>query len=439
MSRPVPDEPVSSRGPVGHPGSARHLTVLVVAFVVTVTGTRILLALSGYPRIGGTTYHLAHALWGGLLLTAAVVAMLLWANRWALQLGAVLAGVGVGLFIDEVGKFITTSNDYSSRWPRRSSTSPWCSWPGSRTERGDGTCSPTASASTTSSTGCRTSRTGGSTANGARRSSTTSATCATSGTGPNCATSAPASRSSCSPLSSPCCLRDRARWSGCTSDCCASRNAWCPNRGSAGGHPAHARRHGGPRRRRGRGRGRRPRAGDRLPLDAGPARAELDPSIVAVVEGVRLVATFAAWVLYVVATIAWFRGARLHAVRLLVAAQLISLSLVDALESYVDQFAVLQQSVFELVLLGLVLRYRVRFLPRTTTASAGLPDADGSVPVTRTALPGAPILEGCMPRRAETRRPAPGRMRDRDRSRDRERERWTCGGRRPRRPSPSSS
>ena len=40
MSRPVPDEPVSSRGPVGHPGSARHLTVLVVAFVVTVTGTR---------------------------------------------------------------------------------------------------------------------------------------------------------------------------------------------------------------------------------------------------------------------------------------------------------------------------------------------------------------------------------------------------------------
>jgi hypothetical protein len=99
-------------------------------------------------------------------------------------------------------------------------------------------------------------------------------------------------------------------------------------------------------------------------LDGGPTRAALDPAIVAVVEGLRLVATFAAWVLYVMATIAWFRGARLHAVRLLVAAQLISLSLVDVLESYVDQFAVLPQSVFELVLLGLVLRYRVRFLPR---------------------------------------------------------------------------
>ena len=77
-----------------------------------------------------------------------------------------------------------------------------------------------------------------------------------------------------------------------------------------------------------------------------------------------------AWGLYLAATTSWFRGARLRAVRLAVASQLISLSLIDVLESYVDQFAVLQQSVFELVLLGLVLRYRVRFLPRTPTGPA---------------------------------------------------------------------
>src|SRR3954453_14320426 len=105
-------EPASTRRPVAREEAAGHLTMLVVAFVVTVTVTRIFLAATGYPRIGGTTFHLAHALWGGLLLTVAVVAMLAWANRWALQLGAVLAGVGVGLFMDEVGKFITTSNDY---------------------------------------------------------------------------------------------------------------------------------------------------------------------------------------------------------------------------------------------------------------------------------------------------------------------------------------
>jgi hypothetical protein len=66
-----------------------------------------------------------------------------------------------------------------------------------------------------------------------------------------------------------------------------------------------------------------------------------------------------------IATVSWFRGARLRAVRLMVAAQLISLSLIDVLESYVEQFAVLQQSIFDLVLLGLVLRYRARCLPRT--------------------------------------------------------------------------
>ena len=38
--------------------------------------------------------------------------MLIYANRWVYRLGAILAGVGVGLFMDEVGKFITQNNDY---------------------------------------------------------------------------------------------------------------------------------------------------------------------------------------------------------------------------------------------------------------------------------------------------------------------------------------
>jgi hypothetical protein len=36
----------------------------------------------------------------------------LFANRRALDLSAILTGVGSGLFMDEVGKFITTTNDY---------------------------------------------------------------------------------------------------------------------------------------------------------------------------------------------------------------------------------------------------------------------------------------------------------------------------------------
>src|SRR3954453_18819274 len=105
-------EPASTRRPVAREEAAGHLTMLVVAFVVTVTVTRIFLAATGYPRIGGTTFHLAHALWGGPLPPLRRGAMLSGAHRWALQLGAAVAGVGVGLFMDEVGKFITTSNDY---------------------------------------------------------------------------------------------------------------------------------------------------------------------------------------------------------------------------------------------------------------------------------------------------------------------------------------
>jgi hypothetical protein len=56
--------------------------------------------------------HIAHALWGGLFLFVAVLLPLALANRWAIEISALLSGIGIGLFIDEVGKFITQTNDY---------------------------------------------------------------------------------------------------------------------------------------------------------------------------------------------------------------------------------------------------------------------------------------------------------------------------------------
>ena len=80
------------------------------AFATTVAATRWYLDLAGYPTIGGGDLHVAHVLWGGLALTIAVLLGLIFVGQRAMLLSALLAGVGVGLFIDEVGKFLTTTN-----------------------------------------------------------------------------------------------------------------------------------------------------------------------------------------------------------------------------------------------------------------------------------------------------------------------------------------
>ena len=90
----------------------RYLRHTLIWFAVTVITVRLALAATGYPRLGGAELHIAHVLWGGLFLFGAALAPLLFANRWAFEASAVLAGIGVGLFIDEVGKFITQNNDY---------------------------------------------------------------------------------------------------------------------------------------------------------------------------------------------------------------------------------------------------------------------------------------------------------------------------------------
>lgn len=94
------------------PAASSHLAGFVVASVVTVLLTRAFLAATGYPQIGGGGLHVAHVLWGGLLMALAFVVLLSFAGPVARPLGALLGGVGFGLFVDEVGKFVTADNDY---------------------------------------------------------------------------------------------------------------------------------------------------------------------------------------------------------------------------------------------------------------------------------------------------------------------------------------
>jgi hypothetical protein len=101
-----------THSPIRRNQAEGYILTSLVGFAATVIITRAFLELTGYPQIGNSVLHIAHALWGGLILIIAAYLPLAYANQWALQASAVLSGIGIGLFIDEVGKFITQANDY---------------------------------------------------------------------------------------------------------------------------------------------------------------------------------------------------------------------------------------------------------------------------------------------------------------------------------------
>jgi len=89
-----------------------RLELFLVSAVVTILVVRIFLELTGYPQMGGSVLHVAHVLWGGLLMAGGIIILFTLIGKKAEALGTLAGGIGFGLFIDEVGKFVTNDNDY---------------------------------------------------------------------------------------------------------------------------------------------------------------------------------------------------------------------------------------------------------------------------------------------------------------------------------------
>ena len=98
--------------PVPRYDFVQKLEWFLLASVTMILIIRTQLWLTHYPQLGGGGLHIAHLLYGGLFMVISIWFGLIYLNRWSRVVLAVLGGIGFGFFIDELGKFITSDNNY---------------------------------------------------------------------------------------------------------------------------------------------------------------------------------------------------------------------------------------------------------------------------------------------------------------------------------------
>lgn len=89
-----------------------YLENFLVSAVFSIVVIRVFLVATGYPQLSGSGLHIAHMLWGGFLMMAAILILISFLSKQAKYVASILGGLGFGVFIDELGKFITHDNNY---------------------------------------------------------------------------------------------------------------------------------------------------------------------------------------------------------------------------------------------------------------------------------------------------------------------------------------
>jgi hypothetical protein len=88
------------------------LDTFLISAICSLLLVRFYLEVTGYPQLATGGLHIAHMLYGGMAMMIAIVLSLAFLGSRVKQLTAVIGGIGFGIFIDELGKFITKDNNY---------------------------------------------------------------------------------------------------------------------------------------------------------------------------------------------------------------------------------------------------------------------------------------------------------------------------------------
>jgi hypothetical protein len=88
------------------------MEVFFISAITAILSIRFFLSITDYPELSIRGLHIAHVLWGGLLMFISTTILFNFLSRTAFFIAAIIGGIGFGAFIDELGKFITSDNNY---------------------------------------------------------------------------------------------------------------------------------------------------------------------------------------------------------------------------------------------------------------------------------------------------------------------------------------
>lgn len=89
-----------------------RVLAMMMTGVATVLVIRLWLKITNNMSIGSGEWHIAHVLFGGIMMVGAMIMEMSWYGGQIKKWATILFGVGVGFFIDEIGKFLSKDNDY---------------------------------------------------------------------------------------------------------------------------------------------------------------------------------------------------------------------------------------------------------------------------------------------------------------------------------------